>query len=238
MRIIPAIDIIDGKCVRLTQGDYGRKTTYNDDPLEVAKGFEAAGLSHLHLVDLDGARSQKIVNHKVLEQIAGGTSLQVDFGGGLKSSADVKTAFECGARQVTAGSVAAKNPGLFRQWLKDYGPEKIILGADSREGKIAVDGWEASTDQLVSSFIRDYATEGVQYVIATDISKDGMLAGPALELYQQILQENPALKLIASGGISSIEDLKALQRIGCEGAIVGKAIYEGRISLQELQELC
>ena len=237
MRIIPAIDIIDGKCVRLTKGDYEQKKIYNENPLEVAKAFEDAGLQYLHLVDLDGAKAQHIVNQKVLEQIAIKTNLKIDFGGGLKSNADVKIAFESGAQQVTGGSIAAKDPEMFLDWLQFYGSDKIILGADSDHGYISVSGWQEKLNIELFSYIKDYHERGVQYVIATDISKDGMLEGPATELYKDLLSENP-IKLIASGGISNMEDVIKLKEIGCEGAIIGKAIYENRIPLKKLAELC
>ena len=237
MRIIPAIDIIEGKCVRLSKGDYATKKIYNEDPLEVAKSFEGAGLKYLHLVDLDGAKASHIVNWKVLEKIATRTELIIDFGGGLKANDDLRISFESGANQVTGGSVAVKDPSLFESWLRAYGPEKIILGADAMDGKIAVSGWQESTEEPIEDFIKNYEAKGVEYVISTDISKDGMLEGPSFELYEKILQELPELKLIASGGISSIDDLVQLNELGLEGTIVGKAIYEGRISLDELSEL-
>jgi len=235
MRIIPAIDIIDGKCVRLTKGDYSTKKIYNENPLEVAKEFEAAGIKYLHLVDLDGAKSNHIVNHKVLEQITSKTSLIVDFGGGLKSDDDLKTAFESGATQITAGSIAVKNPEIFLEWLLKYGAEKIILGADSINSKIATHGWMQSSSLDVIDFIALNQSKGIKYVICTDISKDGMLQGPSTDLYKQILTAAP-INLIASGGVSSINDLQELKDAGCEGAIVGKAIYEGKISLKQLMD--
>lgn len=237
MRIIPAIDIIDGKVVRLSEGDYNRATTYNDDPVETAKQFEDYGITHLHLVDLDGARSQGIVNHKVLEKICKATNLKVDFGGGIKSDKDIQIAFESGATQVTGGSIAIKNPELFKSWIDKYGSERIILGADSKNRKIATNGWLETSDSDVVDFIKQYQTEGVEYVICTDITKDGMLNGPALELYEEIISATN-VKLIASGGVSNVGDLVRLKKLGCEGAIVGKALYEGQISLNQLQELC
>ena len=237
MRIIPAIDIINGQCVRLTQGDYATQKTYFKDPLEVAKLFEDHGIQYLHLVDLDGAKSKQIVNYKVLEQIANKTQLKIDFGGGIKSDSDVKIAFECGASQLTAGSIAIQNKELFLKWLATYGNDKIILGADAKDRKIATHGWLESSDQEVVSFISNFEKEGVKYVICTDISKDGMLEGPSFELYAEILKSSN-IQLIASGGISNITDLERLKAIGCEGAILGKAIYEGKISLKELQKLC
>ena len=235
MYIIPAIDIIDGKCVRLTQGDYAQKKVYNEDPLAVAKSFENAGVERLHLVDLDGAKASKIINYPVLEKIATQTNLKIDFGGGLKSDEDVKIAFESGAQQITGGTIAVKNPDTFLNWLKEYGTEKIILGADTKNGHIAVSGWQEESTLELLPFLNDYSAKGIQYVICTEISKDGMLQGSAQSLYQQILTELPYLKLMASGGVSSIEDLQALKKMGCYGAIIGKAIYEGKITLSELQ---
>lgn len=234
MRIIPAIDIIDGKCVRLTKGDYDTQKIYRDSPLDVAKEFEDNGLSYLHLVDLDGARSKHIVNHRVLNEIASRTSLKIDFGGGLKSDDDVRIAFENGAAQITGGSIAAQEPDLFLQWLDKYGAEKIILGADSNNRKIATHGWIKESELDVVDFIADYAAKGIIYVVCTDIQKDGMLQGTSNDLYREII-EKTGVKLIASGGVSSMDDLIALKEIGCDGAITGKAIYEGKISLKELR---
>ena len=234
MGIIPAIDIIEGKCVRLTKGDYSTQKTYNENPLEVAKAFEAHGIAHLHLVDLDGAKSKHIVNHKVLENLASKTQLKIDFGGGLKSDEDLRIAFECGAQQITGGSIAVKEPQVFNQWLKDYGSDKIILGADVKNEWIATDGWTKTSSLSLFDFLEDYQKQGVKYTICTDISKDGMLEGPAFDLYQKILAQTD-LKLIASGGISSIEELPRLEALGCEGSILGKAIYENRISLKALE---
>lgn len=236
MRIIPAIDIIDGKCVRLSKGDYTTKKIYNENPLEVAKEFEDSGITYLHLVDLDGAKASQIINYKVLEQIASKTNLKIDFGGGLKSDNDLRIAFESGANQITGGSIAVKNSSLFKQWLKNYGCDKIILGADAHNGKIAISGWLEESDQEVVSFIKAYQKEGVEYVISTDIAKDGMLEGPSFELYASILKESSSdLKLIASGGISTFDELPQLAELGCEGVIIGKAIYENRISLKQLE---
>ena len=252
MRIIPAIDLIDGKCVRLTKGAYESKKVYREDPLEVAREFEGAGIAYLHLVDLDGARSSHIVNHRVLEEIASKTTLSVDFGGGLKSDEDVRIAFESGAGQITGGSIAATDPELFLSWLERYGPDRIILGADARDGYIAVAGWQEETGRKLIPFVSRYQKRGVKYVICTDIGKDGMLEGPSLELYRDLLKntavtetriglsgeedvQRPGISLIASGGVSHVDDLWQLKRIGCEGAIIGKALYEGRISLKELQ---
>lgn len=237
MRIIPAIDIIDGKCVRLTKGDFATQKIYNEHPLEVAKAFEANGIQYLHLVDLDGAKSKHIVNHKVLEEIATKTSLKIDFGGGLKSDDDVSIAFGCGASKITGGSVAVNNPDLFLKWLSHYGSDKIILGADANNRKIATQGWLVQSDQDVANFIQEFVRLGVSYVVCTDIAKDGMLQGAANELYKEILNQTP-VKLIASGGVSSVDDLSELAAIGCEGAIIGKALYEGKITLQELSALC
>ncbi len=242
MRIIPAIDIIDGKCVRLTKGNYDTKKVYNENPLEVAKMFENSGIKYLHLVDLDGAKAQHIVNYKVLEQIATKTSLRVDFGGGLKSNEDLHIAFNSGAKQVTGGSIAVKDPSIFESWIAKYGPERIILGADSNNNKIAVSGWQEDSKEDLIPFIKAYQKKGIQYVICTDISKDGMLQGPSVALYEQIIvasanqSKHTTIKLIASGGISSIEELPILQQIGCEGVIIGKAIYENHITLKQLEK--
>ncbi|GIQ59664.1 1-(5-phosphoribosyl)-5-[(5-phosphoribosylamino) methylideneamino] imidazole-4-carboxamide isomerase [Flavobacterium collinsii] len=235
MRIIPAIDIIDGKCVRLSKGDYSTKIIYNENPLEVAKTFEAHGIEYLHLVDLDGAKSSKIINYKILEQIATQTSLQIDFGGGLKSDEDLRIAFESGANQITGGSIAVKNKEIFQKWIFQYGSGKIILGADAKDEKIAVSGWLENSDEDLIPFIQEYQNKGIQYVICTDIAKDGMLQGPSFDLYQKILSEANDVKLIASGGISTFDELPKLAELGCEGTIIGKAIYEGRISLKQLE---
>ena len=235
MRIIPAIDIIDGQCVRLTKGDYSTKTVYSQNPLEIAKQFQDSGLEHLHLVDLDGAKAHHIVNHNILETIATKTNLKIDFGGGLKSDNDLRIAFESGAHQITGGSIAVKQPHTFESWINTYGSNKIILGADCIDGAIAVQGWQETSSLEILSFINQYTKKGVSTVICTDISKDGMLQGPAVELYSSILKQNPTLKLIASGGVSDLEDLHKLQSLGCEGVIIGKAIYEGTISLKALK---
>ncbi|MHC0445215.1 1-(5-phosphoribosyl)-5-[(5-phosphoribosylamino)methylideneamino]imidazole-4-carboxamide isomerase [Flavobacterium sp. 3-218] len=235
MRIIPAIDIIEGKCVRLSKGDYDTKIIYNENPLEVAKSFEAHGIEYLHLVDLDGAKSSKIVNYKILEQIASQTSLKIDFGGGLKSDDDLRIAFESGANQITGGSIAVKNRTIFEKWISEYGTEKIILGADAKDEKIAVSGWLEESNEDLIPFIQDYQSKGIQYVICTDIAKDGMLQGPSFDLYAKILAEAKEVKLIASGGISTFDELPKLAELGCEGTIIGKAIYEGRISLKQLE---
>ena len=240
MRIIPAIDIIEGKCVRLSKGDYNTKKIYNENPLEVAKNFEAHGIQYLHLVDLDGAKSKNIVNHKILEEIASKTNLKVDFGGGLKTDKDLQIAFECGAHQITGGSIAVKDPDIFKSWIHKFGSEKIILGADANNEKIAVSGWQEESNKELIPFIQEYQEEGINYVICTDISKDGMLEGPSFELYRRILEEtlseDKKLKLIASGGISTFSELPELAELGCEGTIIGKAIYEGRIQMKELEK--
>ena len=234
MEIIPAIDIIDGKCVRLTQGDYAQKTVYNEYPLEIAKQFEDAGLKRLHLVDLDGAKAGAVKNWKVLETIAGKTSLVIDFGGGIKTEKDVSIVFESGAALATIGSLAVKDETTFTQWLAQYGAEKFLLGADVKEEKIAVSGWLETTDIWIYDFIEKYVQQGVKQLFCTDVSKDGKLEGPSTELYKNIIAKFPALHFIASGGVSGMKDLEALRAAGCKGAIVGKAIYENRISLKEL----
>lgn len=267
MRIIPAIDIIEGKCVRLSKGDYDTKKIYNENPLEVAKEFEAHGIQYLHLVDLDGAKSKHIVNHKVLEQIASNTNLKIDFGGGLKTDDDLKIAFESGASQITGGSIAVKNREVFTGWIAKHGADKIILGADATDEKVAVSGWQEESKEELLPFIQNYQKKGITYVICTDISKDGMLQGPSFELYRKILESTnnhnlsvrtksrtnedlstypdsaghrslkgtSDLKLIASGGISTFEELPKLAEMGCEGTIIGKAIYENRIRLKQLE---
>ena len=231
--IVPAIDIIGGKCVRLTKGDYNRQKVYSGSPLDVAKGFEDCGCTALHMVDLDGAKSKHIVNYRVLEQVAGHTSLHIDFGGGLKSDDDLRIAFECGAEKVTGGSVAVKSPELFEHWLMKYG-ERIILGADSKDGKISTDGWLESSEYELISFIKHYVAKGVKSVISTDINRDGMMKGPAVELYREVLAAVPDIRLIASGGVSGIDDVYALDEIGVPAVIVGKAIYENSITLDML----
>tara|TARA_R110002073_G_scaffold128999_4_gene275180 strand:- start:1445 stop:2230 length:786 start_codon:yes stop_codon:yes gene_type:complete len=255
MRIIPAIDIIEGKCVRLTKGDYSTKKVYNENPLEVAAAFEDAGIQYLHVVDLDGAKASHIVNYKILEQIASKTNLKIDFGGGLKSDEDLRIAFDSGANQITGGSIAVKNPIVFESWISKYGAGKIILGADCNNEKIAVSGWQEESDLEVIPFIKGYQSKGIEYVICTDISKDGMLEGPSFDLYQRILdetvissgveksqknlstvlKETGGIKLIASGGISTFDEIPQLAEMNCEGVIIGKAIYENRISLKELE---
>jgi len=253
MRVIPAIDIIDGKCVRLSKGDYTTKKVYNEHPLEVAKAYEDHGIEYLHLVDLDGAKSKHIVNHKILEQIATKTTLKIDFGGGLKTNEDLHIAFESGAQQITGGSIAVKDEATFSSWIASYGADKIILGADAMNEKIAVSGWEEASNEDLVPFIKRYQAKGIQYVICTDISKDGMLEGPSFELYKKILKKTevqqttigmsgvedknvPGIHLVASGGVAAFPELARLREIGCEGVIIGKAIYENRISLSQLEE--
>lgn len=236
MKIIPAIDIIDGKCVRLSKGDYGTKKIYNENPLEVAKEFESFGIKYLHLVDLDGAKSKHIVNQKVLENIANETSLEIDFGGGLKTIKDIEIAFNSGAKQITIGSIAIQNPEFCFDLIEKYGSEKIILGADCEDRKIKTSGWLEESNQDVIDFILDYQKKGIKNVICTDISKDGMLQGASTELYQEIIAKTK-IQLVASGGISCIEDVYKMKEIGCSGTIIGKAIYEGRILLKDLQNL-
>ncbi len=252
MRIISAIDIIEGKCVRLSKGDYDTKKVYSEDPLEMAKQFEAHGVQYLHLVDLDGAKSKHIVNHRVLESIASRTTLKIDFGGGLKTDEDLHIAFESGAAQITGGSIAVKNKEVFLGWLKTYGSEKIILGADAKDEKVAVSGWQEESDQNLVPFVKAYQKKGIKYVICTDISKDGMLEGPSFQLYKKLLDKTKkvetlitgsgvedreliGINLIASGGISHIDELPKLAEMGCEGTIIGKAIYENKISLKQLE---
>ncbi len=237
MQIIPAIDIIDGKCVRLTQGNYDKKTIYHAKPLEIAKQFEAAGIQRLHLVDLDGAKAGVVRNWKVLEMIASNTSLIIDFGGGIKMEEDLKVVFNSGAAFATIGSLAVKNESLFGHWIKAYGADKFLLGADVKEEKIAIGGWLEMTDIDIYVFIEKYLTYGLKQIFCTDISKDGKLEGPSIELYQNIIAKFPTLHFIASGGVSSVEDLRQLKEIGCAGAIIGKAIYENKISLAELTNL-
>ncbi|TAL77548.1 MAG: 1-(5-phosphoribosyl)-5-[(5-phosphoribosylamino)methylideneamino]imidazole-4-carboxamide isomerase [Bacteroidetes bacterium] len=237
MRIIIALDIIGGKCVRLTRGDFNTKKVYNEDPLEVARQIEENGINYLHLVDLDGARNKKIQNLTVLEKIAWKTNLKIDFGGGLRSYDDLITVFNAGARQVTAGSIAVTDPGLFMEWLSKLGQEKLILGADCVDRKVLTSGWLDKSDKDIISFISDYKSRGVKYTICTDIKKDGMLRGPSTALYKEIL-DSVKINLIASGGISSIKDIEDIREAGCEGAIIGKAVYEGKLTLKELREQC
>lgn len=241
MRIIPAIDIIEGKCVRLTKGDYSTTKMYNENPLEVAKQFEDAGIEYLHMVDLEGAKADHVINYKVLEKVATKTNLKIDFGGGLKSDDDVFIAFNSGAKQITGGSIAVKNTDTFLRWINKYGTQKIILGADCKNEKIAISGWLEESSLEVVPFIQEYQKNGIQYVVCTDISKDGMLQGPSVDLYKKIINQctngssDQSVKLIASGGVTTIEDVEVLAEIGCDGVIIGKAIYENRISLKELE---
>ena len=236
MHIIPAIDIIDGKCVRLTKGDYSQKTEYNDNPLEVAKEFEAAGIQRLHLVDLDGARAKKVVNLEMLKSISENTNLTIDFGGGVQSTEDLKAVFDAGANQITGGSIAVKNEALFTEWIEEFGGEKIILGADVKGEHIAIHGWQESSEKHIFDFLEHYLAKGLKYVICTDVSKDGALQGTSNQLYQDILDRFPNVKLIASGGVSNLKDLQILEEMRVYGAIVGKAIYEKRINLSELKQ--
>ncbi len=237
MQIIPAIDLIDGKCVRLTEGDYAQKKIYNEDPLEVAKAFEGIGLMRLHLVDLDGAKAGEVVNWKVLEKIANQTSLKIDFGGGIKKEATLKTVLDTGAAYATIGSLAVKNRTVFEEWIERFGAAVFMLGADVFEEKIAVGGWLEKTNLDVYAFMQSYLDKGLTQMFCTDIQKDGKLEGPSVELYQKIITKFPNLYFIASGGVSNIQDLKELKNIGCSAAIVGKAIYENRITLSELSKM-
>lgn len=237
MKIIPAIDIIDGKCVRLSKGDYSSKKIYNENPLEIARMFEDHGFEYLHMVDLDGAKSGKVVNNKVLERIAGSTKLKIDFGGGIKSHEDIKKVFESGARQVTIGSIAVQDPDLMLSWIKQYGAGKIILGADVKDLFIATNGWLEISRYSLFSFLEEYYNQGIRTVLCTDISKDGMLEGPSFELYNIIMKQFMDLDLIASGGISCIEDVIRLKSEGIPSVVIGKAIYENRIDLHELSKL-
>ena len=235
IELVPAIDMIEGKCVRLTQGDYDTQKIYNESPLEVAKQFQDAGVTRLHMVDLDGAKAGHIVNYRILEKVASHTDLSIDFGGGLKSDDDLHIAFDCGAQMVTGGSVAVKNPDLFLSWITRYGSERIILGADAKEKKIAISGWKEGTAIDLIPFIKDYQSKGISKVICTDIARDGMLQGPAVKLYQEMQQEMPGLYVMASGGVSSMGDIERLEEANIPAVIFGKAIYEGRISLKEIE---
>lgn len=237
MRIIPAIDLIDGKCVRLTQGDYSQKKIYNENPVEVAKSFEDVGLEYLHLVDLDGAKAGSVVNWKVVEAITTQTKLHVDFGGGVKTDEEIQRLFDLGVEQVNLGSIAVKDPARVRGWIKKFGSEKIILSADIKDGMIAIHGWQENSTLTIEHFVQDFIERGIEFVTCTDISTDGMLTGPNLELYKNLLIRFPQLSLIASGGVSGKEDLIKLRNIGVDGVIVGKAIYEGRIQMNELAEI-
>ncbi|MBO5226269.1 MAG: 1-(5-phosphoribosyl)-5-[(5-phosphoribosylamino)methylideneamino]imidazole-4-carboxamide isomerase [Parabacteroides sp.] len=234
IELIPAIDLIEGKCVRLTQGDYDTKKIYNEDPLEVAKMFEDYGIRRLHVVDLDGARQGRIINYRTLERLATRTSLIIDFGGGLKQDGDLEIAFESGAQMVTGGSIAVKNPEIFTSWISKFGSNKIILGADAKNKKIAISGWEETTNQELIPFIQSYKEKGITKTICTDISRDGMLQGPAIELYKEIQEQIPQLYVIASGGVSSLQDIEKLEEAGIPAVIFGKAIYEGKIQLKDL----
>lgn len=235
MVIIPAIDIIEGKCVRLTEGDYSQKKVYNEHPLEVAKQFEDAGLKRLHLVDLDGAKASAVKNWKVLEKLAAKTNLVIDFGGGIKAEEDIRIVFNSGAAYATVGSVAVKDEDAFKGWIKIFGADKFLLGADVKEEKIVINGWLEKTNIWIYDFIEKYISEGINNIFCTDVSKDGKLEGPSTDLYKSIKQKFPDLFFIASGGVSSIKDLDELQNIGCNAAIIGKAIYEGKIKLEELK---
>jgi phosphoribosylformimino-5-aminoimidazole carboxamide ribotide isomerase len=237
VEIIPAIDIIDGKCVRLTQGDYAQKKIYNEHPLEVARAFEDAGLRRLHLVDLDGAKAGAVKNWKVLETLAGKTNLIIDFGGGIKVVGDLQIVFNSGAQLATIGSLAVKDPVTFQGWMKEYGADKFFLGADVKNEKIAIGGWLETTDKWVYDFMEEYVQQGIRQVFCTDVSKDGLLEGPSLDLYRNIVSKFPQLHFIASGGVSELDDVYRLEEIGCKGVIIGKAIYEGRITLQELGKI-
>jgi len=235
IQIIPAIDLIDGKCVRLTQGDYNQKREYSSNPLEVAKAFEGAGIQRLHLVDLDGAKAKHIINHKVLETIASKTNLHIDFGGGLQSDQDLKIAFEAGAKQITGGSIAVKNESLFSSWIEIFGAEKIILGADAKDKKVAVSGWQETTEISVFDLIEKYTQKGVKYTISTDVAKDGLLQGPSFELYQEMQDKFSELNIVASGGVTVFDDILKLDLMGIFAVIVGKAFYEGNISLKDFE---
>jgi len=235
MTIIPAMDIIDGQCVRLTKGDYNTKKVYDNDPVAVAQRFEDIGVKRLHMVDLDGARTKRVVNQAVLEAVANKTDLDIDFGGGVQSDEDIRIVFDCGAKQVTAGSVSVKDPQLVESWLDRYGSEKLILGADVKERKIAISGWQEETSLMIKSFLKEHLARGFKYVICTDISRDGVLEGPAIKLYEELKNEFSSIYLIASGGVGVVDDLSRLADIGADGVIIGKALYEGRIKLEELK---
>lgn len=236
IQIIPAIDILDGKCVRLQQGDYEAKTCYHDDPIEVAKEFERYGIQHIHVVDLDGARSKHIVNTPILKRMAAETSLTFDFGGGIKTDEDIELAFANGTSQVTVGSIAVQNPDLFLGWLEKYGTDRIILGADAKDGQISINGWKEGSGIDLIDFLKKYIDAGVTRVLCTDISKDGMMKGPSIELYKQIMEQFPTLKLTASGGVSRIQDIEELNQAGIHSVVTGKAIYEGSLTLEEINQ--
>ena len=237
IKIIPSIDLFDGKCVRLTQGNFEEKKIYDSDPVAVAKRFAEAGVERLHLVDLDGAKAGKVINHKILEQIATETKLKVDFGGGVKSDEDIQKVFDCGAKQVSAGTIAVQNPKLVLSWIQKYGKDKIILGADVLNGIVRINGWVNPSEIKLSDFITNYQWHGIRYVLCTDIEKDGMMKGSSVELYKSIIKQFPEMRVIASGGVSSIEEIKQLNKIGCYGVVIGKAIYENLISLEDLAKL-
>ena len=237
MRIIAAIDIIDGRCVRLTQGDFSRKTQYRADPVEIAREIEDNGIRYLHLVDLDGARTGSITNHRILEGITSATGLKTDFSGGIRSEEDIRLAFSCGASQVTIGSIAVSRPDLLRQWLAIYGPEKVILGADFRERKVATGGWTETSGRDIAGFLREYRNAGIRYALCTDITRDGMLTGVSADIYRELVSVE-GLSVIASGGIVNVNDLRDLRDAGCEGAVIGKALLEGRITYDEITGLC
>ncbi len=235
IEIIPAVDIIEGRCVRLTQGDFGRSKIYHENPLDAARMFEDAGLRRLHVVDLDGAKRGKVANLRTLETLAANTDLAIDFGGGIKTGADLAAVFDAGAQFAAIGSVAVKDPDLFFAWLDEYGGERLLLGADVRGRRLAIDGWQTATELEVIPFLKNYAARGVTQVFVTDIARDGLLAGPSAALYAEIRRELPEIELIASGGVSTLEDVRDLEKIGCAGVIVGKAIYEGRIKLKRVK---
>jgi phosphoribosylformimino-5-aminoimidazole carboxamide ribotide isomerase len=237
IKIIPSIDIVEGKCVRLTQGKFEEKKIYDNDPVAVAKRFFDAGIERLHVVDLDGAKAGQVVNHKILEAIVKETKLKVDFGGGVKSDDDIQMVFDCGAHQASIGTVAVKNPKLLLSWIQKYGPEKIILGADVLDGIVRINGWVNPTEIKLFDFITNYQWHGIRYVLCTDIEKDGMMIGSSVDLYKSILKQFPDMRIIASGGVSSIEEIKQLDKIGCYGVVIGKAIYENLISLEDLVKL-
>jgi phosphoribosylformimino-5-aminoimidazole carboxamide ribotide isomerase len=237
IKIIPSIDLVDGKCVRLTQGNFEEKKIYDSDPVAVAKRFAEAGIERLHLVDLDGAKAGKVINHKILEQIATETKLKVDFGGGVKSDEDIQKVFDCGAKQVSAGTIAVQNPKLVLSWIQKYGKDKIILGADVLNGIVRINGWVNPSEIKLFDFITNYQWHGIRYVLCTDIEKDGMMKGSSVELYKSIIKQFPEMRVIASGGVSSIEEIKQLNKIGCYGVVIGKAIYENLISLEDLAKL-
>jgi len=237
IKIIPSIDLVDGKCVRLTQGNFDEKKIYDSDPVAVAKRFAEAGIERLHLVDLDGAKAGKVINHQILERIAAETKLKIDFGGGIKSDDDIQKVFDCGANQVTAGTIAVQNPKLVLSWIQKFGRDKIILGADVLNGIVRINGWVNPSEIKLFDFITNYQWHGIRYVLCTDIEKDGMMKGSSVDLYKSIIKQFPEMRVIASGGVSSIEEIKQLNKIGCYGVVIGKAIYENLISLEDLAKL-